>query len=74
MKYSNNFTSLDEDFAGESFYAPLWRTNVMNRVLMVIQDNIPEVTILCLRFLFSACLMIYLYSNYLKQNHFRWQR
>jgi len=37
---------IDEDFAGESFYAPLWRTNVMNRVLMVIQDNIPEVAAL----------------------------
>jgi len=32
----------DEGFAGESFYAPLWRTNVMNKVLMVIMDNIPE--------------------------------
>merc|ERR1719220_633622 len=37
---------VDEDFAGESFYAPLWRTNIMNRVLMVIQDNIPEVAAL----------------------------
>jgi len=32
----------DEAFAGESFYAPLWRTNVMNKVLTVIIDNIPE--------------------------------
>jgi len=32
----------DEGFAGESFYAPLWRTNVMNKVLTVIMDNIPE--------------------------------
>ena len=31
-----------EGFAGESFYAPLWRTNVMNKVLTVIMDNIPE--------------------------------
>ena len=58
MKYSNS----DEDFAGESFYAPLWRTNVMNRVLMVIQDNIPEVTSFRSRF-----LMIF------KQYCFRWQ-
>jgi nuclear RNA export factor len=35
---------LDESFAGESFYAPLWRSNVMNRVLTIIMDNIPEVT------------------------------
>ena len=63
MNYANNFTFLDEDFAGESFYAPLWRTNVMNRVLMVIQDNIPEVTILCSRFFFSECLTISFYSN-----------
>ena len=34
----------DEKFAGESFYAPLWRTNVMNKVLTVLVDNIPEVT------------------------------
>jgi len=33
---------LDEDFAGESFYAPLWRSNVMNKVLTVIADHIPE--------------------------------
>lgn len=32
----------DEGFAGESFYAPLWRSNVMNKVLTVIIDNIPE--------------------------------
>ena len=32
----------DEGFAGESFYAPLWRTNVMKKVLTVIMDNIPE--------------------------------
>jgi len=32
----------DEKFAGESFYAPLWRSNVMNKVLTVIIDNIPE--------------------------------
>jgi len=32
----------DVGFAGESFYAPLWRTNVMNKVLTVIMDNIPE--------------------------------
>ena len=51
MKYSNYFKLSDEDFAGESFYAPLWRTNVMNRVLMVIQDNIPEVTSFRSRFL-----------------------
>ena len=46
MQYLENSKFLDEDFAGESFYAPLWRTNVMNRVLMVIQDNIPEVTLI----------------------------
>lgn len=34
----------DEDFAGESFYAPLWRTNIMNKVVTVIEDNIPELT------------------------------
>ena len=34
----------DEAFAGESFYAPLWRSNVMNKVLTVITDHIPEVT------------------------------
>jgi len=34
----------DEKFAGESFYAPLWRTNVMNKVMTVVVDNIPEVT------------------------------
>merc|ERR1712106_124484 len=33
---------LDEAFAGESFYAPLWRTNVMNKIVTVIEDNIPE--------------------------------
>ena len=59
MTFSNNLTLSDEDFAGESFYAPLWRTNVMNRVLMVIQDNIPEVTILCSRF-----FLISFYSNF----------
>lgn len=32
----------DEEFAGESFYAPLWRSNVMNKVLTIIIDNIPE--------------------------------
>ena len=36
----------DEAFAGESFYAPLWRSNVMNKVLTVIMDNIPEVAAL----------------------------
>ena len=34
----------DESFAGESFYAPLWRTNVMSKVLTVVVDHIPEVT------------------------------
>ena len=33
----------DESFAGESFYAPLWRSNVMNKVLTVITDHIPEI-------------------------------
>ena len=33
----------DEAFAGESFYAPLWRSNVMNKVLTVITDHIPEI-------------------------------
>lgn len=32
----------DESFAGEPFYAPLWRSNIMNKVLTVIMDNIPE--------------------------------
>jgi len=34
---------MDEAFAGESFYAPLWRSNVMNKVLTVITDHIPEI-------------------------------
>lgn len=33
----------DEKFAGESFYAPLWRTNVLSKVMTVVVDNIPEV-------------------------------
>ena len=33
----------DEAFAGESFYAPLWRSNVMNKVLTVVTDHIPEI-------------------------------
>lgn len=37
-----NAFHLDEGFAGESFYAPLWRSNVMIKVLTVISDNIPE--------------------------------
>ena len=39
---------VDEDFAKEFFYAPLWRTNVMTKVLMVIQENIPKVSSLTL--------------------------
>ena len=35
---------LDEAFAGESFYAPLWRSNIMNKVLTIIIDNIPELS------------------------------
>ena len=49
LRYDTNTKALnlksfhtDEAFAGESFYAPLWRTNVMNKVLTVIIDNIPE--------------------------------
>jgi len=34
----------DPDFAGESFYAPLWRANIMNKVLEIIGENIPETT------------------------------
>ena len=65
MKYSNNS---DEDFAGESFYAPLWRTNVMNRVLMVIQDNIPEVkTIIMLK-----NLLQYVFGDYTQAFYSRW--
>jgi len=37
-----NAFHMDEGFAGETFYAPLWRSNVMNKVLTVIMDNIPE--------------------------------
>jgi len=33
----------DEAFAGESFYAPLWRSNVMNKVLTVVTEHIPEI-------------------------------
>lgn len=36
----------------------------MNRVLMVIQDNIPEVTILCFKFYFSKWLMMFLFKWY----------
>jgi len=34
----------DPDFAGESFYAPLWRSNIMLKVLEIIGENIPETT------------------------------
>lgn len=34
----------DPEFAGESFYAPLWRSNIMLKVLEIIGENIPETT------------------------------
>jgi nuclear RNA export factor len=34
----------DDDFLGDSFFAPLWRSNVMAKVLTIIGDQIPETT------------------------------
>ena len=34
----------DEGFIGDSFYAPLWRSNVLIKVMSIIGENIPEVT------------------------------
>jgi len=38
-----NLNSFHKSFAGESFFAPLWRTNILSKVVEIITDNIPEV-------------------------------
>jgi len=38
-----NLSAFHKTFAGESFYAPLWRMNIITKVIEVITDNIPEV-------------------------------
>jgi len=39
-----NLAAFHKEFAGESSYAPLWRLNIITKVLEVITDNIPEVS------------------------------
>jgi len=38
-----NLSSFHKSFSGESFYAPLWRMNIITKVVDVILENIPEV-------------------------------
>jgi len=42
-KSALNLNTFHKSFAGESFFAPLWRTNIMSKVVNIILDNIPEV-------------------------------
>lgn len=38
-----NLNTFHNSFAGDSFFAPLWRTNILSKVVSIITDHIPEV-------------------------------
>ena len=38
-----NLNAFHKNFAGKAFFAPLWRTNVMVKVIEILTQNIPEV-------------------------------
>lgn len=38
-----NLNTFHNSFAGDSFFAPLWRTNILAKVVNIITDHIPEV-------------------------------
>jgi len=38
-----NLNSFHKSFAGEAFFAPLWRTNILSKVVEIVTEHIPDV-------------------------------